>query len=277
MLVDDRGDLRAVLPRRTAVTRGGGRKETRSQVLAANVDVVLVVIALTTAPNLARLDRMLTVAWASGAQPVVALTKADLCATAETERDEVAEAAVGVPVHLTSTVERRGLDELRGHLAPGRTVALLGVSGVGKSSLVNALAGTTVMAVGAARADGKGRHTTTSRDLVVLPGVGVLIDTPGLRGVQMWDSEEGLEQTFADIEELITQCRFRDCHHRGDEGCALAAAVEDGRLPQRRLDSYVKLQREIAWLQSRYDARLRAEERQKWRTATRAVRERGHR
>lgn len=278
VLVDDAGDLQAVLPRRTELTRGAGRRESRAQVLAANVDVVAVVVALTTPPNLPRLDRMLALAWESGAQPVVVLTKADLCDTAEAERDEVADATVGVPVHLVSTVDGRGLAGLRdGHLGPGRTLVLLGQSGVGKSSLVNALAGTDLLAVGAVRGDGKGRHTTTSRDLVVLPGVGVLIDTPGLRGVQLWDSEDGLERTFADVEELAARCRFGDCAHRDEPGCAVTAAVEDGRLSPKRLASYTKLQRELAWLRGRYDARQRAEARRQWRIVARAMRERGHR
>jgi ribosome biogenesis GTPase / thiamine phosphate phosphatase len=277
VLVDGAGNLHAVLPRRTVLTRGGGRRDTRAQVLAANVDVVVVVVPLTAPPNLPRLDRMLALAWESGAQPVVVLSKADLCHTAEEERAEVAEATVGVPVLLVSTVDGRGLDDLRAHLAPGRTLVLLGASGVGKSSLVNALAGTDLLAVGPIRDDGKGRHTTTSRDLVVLPGVGVLIDTPGLRGVQLWDGDEGLGQAFADIEKLARGCRFGDCAHRGEPGCAVAAAVEDGRLSRRRLDSYAKLHREVAWLQDRYDARQRAEARRQWRIRARAMRERGHR
>jgi ribosome biogenesis GTPase len=164
--------VRAVLPRRTALIRGAGRKEASAQVLAANIDVVLVTVALTSAPDLGRLDRLLAVAWNSGAQPIVLLTKADLSRTADTERDEIAEASPATPVILTSTVDGRGLAELRGHLAPGRTMALLGVSGAGKSSLVNALAGTEVAAVAPIRDDGKGRHTTTARELVVLPGLG---------------------------------------------------------------------------------------------------------
>jgi ribosome biogenesis GTPase len=264
--------LRAVLPRRTALVRGAGRKDARGQVLAANIDVVLVVVALTSPPQPARLDRLLTVAWNSGATPVVVLTKADLCRTAQTEQAEVAEAAPGVPVILTSAVDGQGLAELRGHLAPGRTLALLGASGAGKSSLVNALADTDVAAVAPIRPDGRGRHTTTARDLVVLPGLGVLVDTPGLRGLQLWSAEDGLDRTFADVLMLAEQCRFRDCAHGVEPGCAVAAAVADGRLAARRLDSYVRLQRENAWLQRRYDARLRAEQRRRWRSRVWEVR-----
>lgn len=271
------GTVRAVLPRRTALVRGGGRKDASGQVLAANVDVVLITVPLTSAPNAQQLDRLLALAWSSGARPVVALTKADLSRTAATERDEVVELAPGAPVVLTSTVDGRGLAELRAELAPGRTLALLGVSGAGKSSLVNALAGADVAGVAPIRADGKGRHTTTARELVVLPGVGVLVDTPGLRGVQLWAADEGLDRAFTDVVELTRQCRFRDCQHRTEPGCAVLAAVADGRLAPRRLDSYLRLHRENDWLQRRYDARQRAEQRRRWRADVAAARQRRHR
>ena len=269
------GAVAAVLPRRTTVVRGAGRKDARAQPLAANVDVVLVLAALSSPPNLRRLDRLLTVAWDSGAEPVVVLTKADLTGTARSEAAEVAEHAPGVPVHAVSVVDGRGLDGLRAHLGPGRTVVLLGVSGTGKSSLVNALAGTHLARVGAIRDDGRGRHTTTSRELLVLPRFGILIDTPGLRGVQLWDAEEGLARTFADIEELAAGCRFGDCTHRTEPGCAVVRAVADGRLSALRLDSMRRLQRELAWLRGRYDARLRAERRREWQQLARRLRERG--
>jgi ribosome biogenesis GTPase len=267
----------AVLPRRTTVVRGAGRRDARAQPLAANVDVVLVLVALSSPPNLTRLDRLLTVAWDSGAEPVVVLTKADLARTAESEAAEVAEHAPGVPVHVVSTVDGRGLDGLRAHLGPGRTVVLLGVSGVGKSSLVNALAGTELAGVGAIRDDGRGRHTTTSRELLVLPGLGILIDTPGLRGVQLWDAEDGLARTFADVEELAAGCRFGDCTHVAEPGCAVVQAVAEGRLSALRLSSMRRLQRELAWLRGRYDARLRAERRREWQQLARRLRERGNR
>lgn len=262
----------ALLPRRTELVRGAGRRAAAAQVLAANVDTVLVVVSLATAPNVGRLARMLAVAWDSGAQPVVVLTKADLAATADSERDEVAETALSAPVVLTSTLDGRGLEELRGHLRPGRTAALLGVSGAGKSSLLNALAGEDLARVAAVGATGKGRHTTVARELRVLPGLGVVIDTPGLRGVQLWQSEEGLDRAFADIAELAGRCRFTDCRHDGEPGCAVAAAVEAGELSPRRVAAHARLEREVAWLRDRYGARLRAEQRRQWREIARATR-----
>jgi ribosome biogenesis GTPase / thiamine phosphate phosphatase len=274
------GDVVAVLPRRTELVRGAGRRAATAQVLAANVDVVLVVVSLATAPNLGRLARMLAVAWDSGAQPLVVLTKADLAPTADSERDEVAETALSAPVVATSTLDGRGLDELRRHLRPGRTAALLGVSGAGKSSLLNALAGRELAGVAEVGATGKGRHTTVSRELRLLPGLGVVIDTPGLRGVQLWQSEDGLDRAFADIVELAARCRFGDCRHDGEPGCAVAAAVESGELSPRRVAAHARLEREVAWLRDRYGARLRAEQRRQWREIARATRSsprRGHR
>jgi ribosome biogenesis GTPase / thiamine phosphate phosphatase len=260
------------LPRRTELARGAAGRAAARQVLAANVDVVLVLVSLAAAPGPARLDRLLALAWDSGAQPVVVLTKADLSRTAESERDEVAETVLAAPVLLTSTVDGRGLAELRGHLRPGRTAALLGVSGAGKSSLLNALAGTEVARVGAVGAGGRGRHTTTARELTVLPGLGAVIDTPGLRGVRVWDAAGGLDTAFADVVELAGRCRFRDCRHAGEPGCAVAAAVAAGELSARRVAGHARLEREAAWLRDRYDARLRAEQRRRWRELARAVR-----
>jgi ribosome biogenesis GTPase len=269
---DRAGTVAAVLPRRTELVRGAGRRAAAAQVLAANIDVVLVVVSLDAAPSRARLERMLAVAWDSGAQPVVVLTKADLTPTAESERDEVAEVALAAPVVLASTVDGRGLDELRGHLRPGRTAVLLGVSGAGKSTLLNALAGHELAPTAEVGRTGRGRHTTTARELVVLPGLGVLLDTPGLRGVQLWESDEGLGRAFADIVELAGGCRFRDCRHAGEPGCAVAAAVEAGTLSSRRVASHAKLEREVGWLRDRYDARLRAQQRRRWREIARATR-----
>jgi ribosome biogenesis GTPase len=269
----------AVLPRRTAYVRGAGRTDTRPQVLAANLDVVAVVQALDKAPNLTRLERMLALAWSSGARPLVVLSKADLANHPETEREEVAAAAPGADVVVVSTVAEhpayRGVDEIRAMLPAGTTAAFIGQSGVGKSTLLNALAGEERKATAPIRADGKGRHTTTDRELVRLPWGALLVDTPGLRGVQLWDADEGLDATFADVVELTAMCRFSDCAHAGEPGCAVAAALADGRLAPRRWESYQKLLREQRWLEMRYDARLRAQERAVWKRRSKEARSRG--
>jgi ribosome biogenesis GTPase / thiamine phosphate phosphatase len=267
------GELAALLPRRTELVRGAGGRAAARQVLAANVDLVLVVVSLAAPPNAARLDRLLAVAWDSGARPVVVLTKADLAAgTAAAERDEVAATALAAPVLLTSTVDGRGLDGLRAMLRPGQTTALLGVSGAGKSSLLNALAGTAVAATAPVGRTGRGRHTTTARELTVLPGLGVLLDTPGLRGVQLWAADGGLDTAFADLVELAAGCRFADCRHAGEPGCAVTAAVAAGDVSARRVAAHAALRREVAWLRGRYDARERAEQRRQWKQLARAVR-----
>jgi len=260
------------LPRRTELVRGAAGKAAARQVLAANVDLVFVLVSLAAPPSVGRLDRLLAVAWDSGARPVVVLTKADLAeGTAAAERDEVAETAGPAPVLLASTVDGRGLAELRAMVAPGTTAALLGVSGAGKSSLRNAL-GATPGPVAPVGRTGKGRHTTTARELVALPGGGLLLDTPGLRGVQLWAADAGLDIAFADIVELAGRCRFRDCRHAGEPGCAIAAAVADGTVSARRVASHAALRQEVGWLRDRYDARQRAEQRRQWKQLSKAVR-----
>ena len=260
------------LPRRTELVRGAAGKAAARQVLAANVDLVFVLVSLAAPPSAGRLDRLLTVAWDSGARPVVVLTKADLAeGTAAAERDEVAETAGPAPVLLTSTVDGRGLAELRAMVGRGTTAALLGVSGAGKSSLRNAL-GAAPGPVAPVGRTGKGRHTTTARELVGLPGGGLLLDTPGLRGVQLWAADEGLDIAFADIVELAGHCRFRDCRHAGEPGCAIAAAVAAGTVSARRVASHAALRHEVGWLRDRYDARQRAEQRRQWKQLSKAVR-----
>jgi ribosome biogenesis GTPase len=258
------GDLvRCLLPRRSTVIRSGASKRSEGQVLAANVDTAVIAVSLAVEPDLGRIERFLTLAWESGAVPLVVLTKADTAPDAEQIRDDVARVAPGVEVLVVSALTGAGTAELAARL--GGTTVLLGQSGVGKSTLANALTGVDAMDVRAIGVDGKGRHTTTTRELLPLPGGGVLIDTPGLRGVGVMDAAAGLQQVFADIDELAGGCRFADCGHLGEPGCAVQQALDDGELSHRRLESYRKLLRENRWMASRTDARARAELSRIWR------------
>lgn len=232
----------AVLPRRTAFVRTVAGRTSAPQVVAANLDLVLVVDALAGPSRLRRVERYLAVAWSSGATPVVVLTKADLCDDVPAAVQQVAEDALGVDVLAVSALTGEGMADLRALLAPGRTAAMVGPSGVGKSSLVNALAGRAVAGTGEVRdSDGRGRHTTTARELHVLPGGGLLVDTPGMRELALYDDAEGLATAYADVEELASACRFRDCGHHGEPGCAVAAAIDDGRLDPARFLAWRKL------------------------------------
>jgi ribosome biogenesis GTPase / thiamine phosphate phosphatase len=272
---DGRTTLEAVLPRRSAFRRAVAGRESYEQVLAANADEALVVVSLAVEPDLRRLERLVALAWDSGAQPVVVLTKADLVTDAGLIAEDASAAAPGVDVLVVSAVSGEGMPGLAARAAGGRTLALLGQSGVGKSTLVNWLAGADVLAVADVGARGKGRHTTTRRELVPLPGGGLLLDTPGLRSVGLGLVEDGLEMAFPDVEELAAHCRFGDCAHAGEPGCAVEAAVDSGELPLRRLESWRHLQREAAWMARRSDARLRAEERRKWSAVSRSLRRDG--
>ncbi|MGW5308417.1 ribosome small subunit-dependent GTPase A [Nocardia thailandica] len=276
--LDATGAVRQLLPRRTAIVRSTVSGRSEGQVLAANVDTVLLCSAADGDVDLGRIERLLALTWESGAQPVVVLTKAD--AATWLPLDEVRAAAPGAAVVAVSATDGAGMDVLAALLQG--TVALLGPSGAGKSTLANALLGAEVFATGAVRsADGKGRHTTVHRELRPLPGGGTLIDTPGLRGIGLWDAAEGIGRAFADIESLSEDCRFADCAHDTEPGCAVQAAVADGALTPRRLTSYRKLARENEWMAARTDKRLAAERQRVWkeisRTQRRNYRERGHR
>ncbi|MGW2745007.1 ribosome small subunit-dependent GTPase A [Streptomyces sp. NPDC001450] len=275
--------VRTLLPRRTAFVRSTSSKRSDGQVLATNIDHVVICVSLAAELDLGRIERFLALAmscssgeallhesalsWESGAQPVVVLTKADLVPDPVTLAhlvQDVETTAPGVPVLTVSALHGDGLDVLVSLVGSGTSV-LLGQSGAGKSTLANALVGEDVMDVQAARdVDGKGRHTTTTRNLLPLPSGGVLIDTPGLRGVGLFDAGSGVGQVFSEIEELAGQCRFHDCAHETEPGCAVRAAVDSGVLPVRRLDSYRKLMRENQWIVAKTDARLRSEIRKDW-------------
>ncbi len=252
-----------VLPRTAAIVRRDPGRAARPQVLAANVDTVMVTHPLAEEPNLSRIERELALVWESGSAPVVVLTKDDLSDDVTRALETVGGIAPDVPVHATSAVTGDGLDEVRTYLEPGRTLALIGPSGSGKSTLINVLAGEDVRATKDVRvSDGRGRHTTVSRELILLPGGGMVIDTPGLRAVGMWESAEGIDRTFSDISALAERCRFRDCRHEGEPGCAVEEAVAEGTVTARRLESYRELQAEVRHLGEQLDVRARQERKQ---------------
>ena len=255
--------IQAVLPRRSAFLRKVAFHATEAQVLAANVDTVFVVTGLDDDFSPRRIERYLTLGWESGAMPALILTKADLCNDPLAKLIEAEQVALGVPAHVVSNVTGEGLDELATYLAPAQTIALLGSSGVGKSSLANRLLGAELQATKKLAEDGTGRHTTTARQLFRLPGGAMLVDTPGLREIQLWDADEGIHEAFSDVDELAADCRFNDCAHMREPGCAVQAAIDEGRLPRQRLQSYRALQRELKRLAMKQDARLRSEERKK--------------
>lgn len=255
--------VEAVLRRRTTLSRTVAGRRSVEQVIAANVDLVAICSPANDV-NPRRLERELTAVWESGATPIVIVTKADTVADAATVVLDARVTCVGVDVVAVSSVSGDGLDDVHARLADGQTLALIGPSGVGKSSLVNALAGAEVLATAETRSDGKGRHTTTSRHLIHLPAGGLLLDTPGMREFAPWLGEDGLSSTFGDVEQIATDCRFADCAHDSEPGCAVLIAAASDEAVGLRLESWRRLMREQAWLERRHDARLMAEERRKW-------------
>ena len=270
------GRVHGVLPRRTAVTRRQPGTAANEQVLAANVDLVLLVVAPGRDANPRRVERLLALAWASGAQPVVVLGRADLCpewgTDVDTELAVLAAVAPGVEVVALSCFTGEGVGDIAAMLVPGRTAVLLGSSGVGKSTLVNRLAGRDLLATGEVRDDGKGRHTTTTRQLVALADGGLVIDTPGLRELGLWTGGAGTTAAFEDVEALAAGCRFGDCQHRTEPGCAVTEALEQGGLDRDRFAAWEKLQRELAWAERRADPLASADRRRHIRTVTRSLR-----
>jgi len=260
----------SILPRRTRFSRKTAGGRTEEQVIAANVDIVWIVTAFGPNLNRNRIDRYLALVWESGAVPWVVLSKSDLEDAPQQAAAELESTLIGVPVHAVSAADGSGLDPLAEALTPGRTIALLGSSGVGKSTLLNRLAGTEIMATAEIRAaDGKGRHKTTHRQLVLLPRGGLLLDTPGMREIQLWSADSGLEQSFADIDTLAEGCRFADCRHTSEPGCAVREAAEQGTLEPERLASYHKLRRELDYLARKKDVRAALEEKRRWRSIIR--------
>ena len=264
--------ITSVLSRRSAFLRKHAGLGSTEQVLAANVDAAFLLAGLDDDFSLRRLERYLTIAWDSGAQPVVVLTKTDLCPDVNDAVLAVESVAIAVPVHPVSNLTGEGLEALDAHLRPGQTVVLLGSSGVGKSTLLNRLAGTDLMRTAEVAADGTGRHTTTHRELVRLRTGTLVIDTPGLRELQFWEGD--LSAAFEDIEALAAECRFRDCAHAREPGCAVLAAVEHGRLELDRLRSWRKFQRELEAIAARTDRRLRIARKKRWKQIASTARQR---
>jgi ribosome biogenesis GTPase len=272
LLGGDQAVVRTMLPRRSKFSRKVAWTDTEEQIVAVNVDVVFLVSSLNSELNMRRIERYLTMAWESGAVPVVVLTKADLSADPDMAISDVQEIAPGVGVHAVSAVEDQGIVELHQYLGKGKTVAFLGSSGTGKSTLINRLMGQEVQAVQGLRNDDQGRHTTTARELLVLPSGGIVIDTPGMRELQLWDAGEGIDEAFGDIAELARGCRFSNCTHENEPECAVRAAEVAGSIPKGRLASYQKLQRELAYLERRQDQRAANAEKRKHKAITKNIR-----
>jgi ribosome biogenesis GTPase len=264
---ENKATIYAVLPRKSKFSRKVAGERTEEQVVSANVDTVFIVSGLDGGRNfnLRRIERYLTLAWSSGATPVVVLNKVDLCPEVDAFVKKVEEIAPGMSIHPVSAKEKIGLESLRSYLTKGHTVAFLGSSGVGKSALINALLGIKKQEVGEVREDDRmGRHTTTRRELILLPSGGMMIDTPGMREIQMWAGEDDLQGSFSDIEALAKRCRFTDCSHNAETGCAVIEAINNGDLDPTRLESYRKLQNELGYLASREEDSKRHYEKVKW-------------
>ena len=265
--------INAVLPRLSKFSRKIAGRTTEQQVLAANVDRVFLVTGLDNDYNLRRIERYLAIAWESGAQPVVILNKADLCADVATRVAEAQSAAIGVPLYAISSLTGEGVSILEQEIVPRKTIALLGSSGVGKTTLINRLLGKEAFSTHPVRAsDHRGRHTTTARSLILLPAGALVMDTPGLRELQIWESDEGLGRTFDEIETLATECAFSDCTHVTEPRCAVRASVEQGRLSAERLENFRKLQRELRYLERRQDVSAQLAEKKRWKSIHKAMR-----
>ncbi len=264
--------IHSVLPRKSKFSRQSIGGITTEQIVAANVDTVFLVSGLDGDFNPRRIERYLVLAWESGANPVILLNKADLCQNIEDCLNQVENIALGVPIITISAANSQGLSALQTYLQPGQTVALLGSSGVGKSTITNQLKGEEIQAVKAVRqGDDRGRHTTTHRELILLPNGSLIIDTPGMREIQIWASEDSLQSTFEDIETLAEECRFRDCQHEQEPGCAVQQALQDGKLDYSRFLSYQKLQKELNYLSQKQDQKVYIDSKKRWKKITKSM------
>ena len=265
--------VQAMLPRRSKFSRKQAGRRTEEQIVAANVDKVLLITGLDNDYNLRRIERYLAVAWESGALPVVVLNKTDLCPDFAVRVAGVERVAMGAPVYAISSLTGEGLEQLERELAPGKTLAMLGSSGAGKTTLINRLLGESRFATSPVRrGDDRGRHTTSARSLILLSSGALVMDTPGMRELQIWESDEGVGRAFDEIETLATQCAFSDCTHTSEPRCAVRAAVEDGRLATERLENFRKLQREMRYLMLRQDHSAQLAEKKRWKKINKAMR-----
>lgn len=258
--------IHAILPRKNKISRKDAGRATGEQVIAVNIDTAFIMTSLNRDLNMRRLERYLAVVRQSGVDPIILLNKSDICTDVDTSINDVKSIAPDVPVYAISATEGVGMEPLSQYLQDGKTVVLLGSSGVGKSTLINALEGIERQKVCEIREDdSRGRHTTTVRELIMLESGGIIIDNPGMRELQLWEAAEGLQNTFRDIEELASQCKFSDCQHDTEPGCMIKRAIKKGTLSQVRFESYVKLQRELLAVERKKNPELKAAERKKWR------------
>ena len=267
-----RARIEFILPRKSKLSRKAAGRELSEQIVATNLDMVFVVSSVNRELNLRRLERYLTMAWDSGARPVILLNKADLCAGAAAHAAAVESVALRTPVHRVSALGKIGLEAVRNYLTRGTTAAFVGSSGVGKSTIINALADTALPVQPVREDDDRGQHTTTSRQMIFLPGGGMVIDTPGMRELQLWNQDEGADRAFEDIAALAMGCRFRDCAHHGEPGCAIGAALNRGSLALERLENYRKLLAELRFQERKMNPEAARQDKAKWKKIHKTMR-----
>ena len=267
---EGKASIDALLPRKSVFLRKVAGNITEEQVVAANIDIVFIVCGLDLNFNLRRIERYLSITWESGAVPIILLNKSDLCPEAEARKNEVKSIALGVDIYTISAFQKIGLDILYKYIQRGKTAAFLGSSGVGKSTIINSLFGTERLKVNEVSELGsRGRHTTSFRELMLLPNGGMVIDTPGMRELQVWGDEKGLKQVFADLEELASKCQFRDCSHQKEPGCAVQEGLSNGSLDPGRLKNFLKLKKEFEYLADRQAMKASAIEKARWKNISR--------